>query len=388
MAQLEIKHTEVFTNNFNEINSDKHRYILNQGGSRSSKTYSICQVLIVYCLRNAGKGVSIVRKSFPSLRGSILREFISMLKDLNIYTTSNHNKTEQVYTFDNGSWVEFFSSDNEQKLRGRKRDILYCNEGNELSFEEFNQLVLRTTGKVFIDFNPSDTDHWIYELIKDDKSVLIKSTYKDNPFLGQEQVDYIENLIRVDENYYKIYALGERPTSTSRIYTHFNLCDEIPYTSDICYGLDFGFNDPTALIKVSFNNGIAYCEEIIYKSKLTTPEVINLLKENIIQGSPIYADTSRPEIIEDIRRSGFNIKSANKFIKAGIDSIKSTQVYVTKSSLNILTEYKKYSWKSKGDMIYDEPVDLDNHTMDALRYAIHTHAKKKFNPNATRIFIV
>jgi len=388
MAQLKINHTDVFKWNWDELNKDDNRFILNQGGSRSSKTYSLCQLLIVYCLTNPNISVSIVRKSFPSLRASILRDFINILIELEIYNINNHNKTENTYKFDNGSFVEFFSCDDEQKLRGRKRDILYCNEGNELSFDEFNQLVLRTSGKVFIDFNPSDTEHWIYDLLKQDKVCLIKSTFRDNPFLSKNEIEYIENLINVDENYYKIYNLGERPISSSRIYTHFKkYIDEVD-GEDFCYGLDFGYQHPTCLVKCQFNGNKVYVKELLYKSGLTISDLINEIKSlGLDKNKYIYCDSARPEIIEELRRSGFTrATSSNKNVKQGIDKVKSMEVYINYESINLWKEFRLYSWKTINDKITEEPIKLNDDGLDAMRYAIFTHIKSGFNNFYTNIF--
>jgi len=326
---------------------------------------------------NKNKGVSIVRKSFPALRASIMRDFFNLMKEMNLYSELNHSKTENIYNFDNGSWVEFFSADDEQKLRGRKRDVLLCNEGNELSFDEFNQLVMRTTGKVMVDFNPSDTDHWVYDIINQDNSRLIKSTYKDNPFLEKDQVEYIENLINVDENYYKIYALGERPVSTMRIYSHFKQYVDEVESSDMVYGLDFGFNHPTALVECKFIGNKVYVKEIIYESGLTVADIIIKMKDsNLRLDKNIYCDSARPEIIEDLRRNGFyKAVSADKNVKKGIDKVKSMEVYINYESTNILKESKLYSWKSLKDVILDEPVKLNDDAMDAMRYAIFSRDK-------------
>jgi phage terminase large subunit len=388
--ELEIKHTGVFDKNYDALNDVNIRFLINQGGSRSSKTYSLCQMVIVYCLTNPGKLVAIVRKSFPSLRGTVMRDFIEVMRDLNIYDVSQHHKTENMYNFSNGSSIEFFSVDDEQKLRGRKRDVLWANEANELNFDEFNQLNMRTTTKLMFDFNPSDSEHFIYDLMKRDNCIVIKSTYKDNPFLGIDQVTEIENLINVDENYYKIYALGERPTSTSRIYTHFKqYVDEIN-DIDFCYGLDFGFNHPCSLIKTSFDNNKVYAKEEIYQSKMTTNDLISQMnKLGIDKSKSIYCDSARPEVIEEIRRAGYSrAQLSNKSVKEGIDKVKSMEIYIHIESINLWREYKLYSWKSNGDLIIDEPIKLNDDGMDAMRYAIHTHIKKRFNPNATRIFIV
>jgi phage terminase large subunit len=378
MKSLNIEHTEVFTRNWNCLNDDKVRFIFNQGGSRSSKTYSICQMLIVYCLSNPKKGVSIIRKSFPTLRASIMRDFFSIMKELELYDERSHSRTEHIYTFDNGSWVEFFSIDDEQKVRGRKRDILFCNEANEIEFDEFNQLVMRTSGKVIMDYNPSDTEHWIYDIINQDNSVLVKSTYKDNPFLTKEQVEYIENLINVDENYYKIYALGERPTSQSRIYTHFKqYVDDLQY-EDYCYGLDFGFNHPSALILTNFKDNKIFVKELIYKSGLTTADLIKMMSElNIDKSKPIYCDSARPEVIEEIRRAGFyKATLSNKNVKEGIDKIKSMEVFIHIESVNLWREYRMYSWRTYKNMILDEPIKENDDAMDALRYSVYSHNRK------------
>jgi len=378
MATLNIRHTPVFDINFKSIDDSKVRFVINQGGSRSSKTYSLCQMIIVYCLLNPNKMVSIVRKSFPSLRGSVLRDFIEVMKDLEIYKVRDHNKTENLYNFDNGSVVEFFSVDDEQKIRGRKRDLLWVNEANELSFEEFNQLNMRTTEKLFFDFNPSDNEHWLYDLMLRDNSKLIKSTYKDNPFLGDDLVKEIEDLIKVDENYYKIYALGEKPIPHTRIYTHFKPFDYLPAfdADDIVYGMDFGFNHPTTLMKINFIDNEAYVEEMLYKSNLTSTDIIRELEQlNIDKRKYIYADYARPEIIEDLRRAGYNMKDSNKEVKAGIDSVKTTLIHLHKDSINTWKEYRMYSWKTNREQILDEPIKLWDDALDAIRYAIHSHKK-------------
>lgn len=375
---MRIDATEVFHKNWEAYNNDDLRFIINQGGSRSSKTYSILQLIIVLCLQNAGLKVSIVRQTLPSLKASVMRDFFEILKGLEIYNQKNHSKTENIYKFENGSQVEFFSTDDEQKIRGRKRDILYLNEGNELSFEVFNQLVMRTSGKILIDFNPSDTDHYLYETIEQDNAILIKSTYKDNVFLSDEQVEYIENLINVDDNFYRIYALGERPTSTTRIYSHFNQYDIEPQQfEDISYGLDFGFSHPTALIQVKYIGNAVYIKELLYQSGLTSQDMIIKFDEMGIDKSvSMYCDSARPEIIEELRRKGYNKAiAANKNVKPGIDRIKSLEVFVNKSSINLWKEYRNYNWRVVKDNITEEPVKLNDDAMDAMRYAIYSHMK-------------
>lgn len=384
--ELKILHTVVFDRNYKQYKAGK-RFIINQGGSRSSKTYSIIQLLVFLCLVEK-VDVSVVRKSFPSLRGSVLRDFIEIMMGLNLYTEDNHNKSEQRYTFNNGSTMEFFSIDDPQKVRGRKRDICYCNEANELDFEDFQQLSLRTNKCIFFDFNPSDNEHWIYDLCNDDRAVLIKSNYKDNNFLSDTIKEEIENLIRIDENYYKIYALGERPIPTTRIYNHFKQYDEDIEFDDWCYGCDFGYNHPSVIVKVGFKDDVVYVEELIYQSNLTSQDLIRLMKEiNIDKKKYIYADYARPEMIEEMRRAGFNVKEAVKDVKEGIMSIKMKQVFIHKNSLNTWKEYKSYSWKTNKEQILDEPIKLYDDAMDALRYAVYTTDKKgKFDKKYVGFF--
>lgn len=391
MSELTIQHTNVFTRSLDAYN-DKFRFQIHQGGSRSSKTYSILQLLIYLCLTQK-LTVSIVRKSFPSLRGSAMRDCISILQELKLYSEKNHHKTEHLYKFSNGSVIEFFAADSEQKLRGRKRDIAYCNEANELSFEEFNQLNMRTSRCLIMDFNPSDNEHWLYKLAEEPKSILIKSSYKDNVFLEQSLIDEIENLIKTDENYYKIYCLGERPTATTRIYTHFKQYIELPKDDkgknkidDYCYGLDFGYNHPIALIKVYYSDEVVYIEELLYESKLTSEDLVRRMKELVFDTKPIYADYARPEIIEDLRRNGFNIKEAKKEVKAGIDTVKTSNIFIHHESINTLKESRLYSWKSKGELVLDEPIKMNDDSMDAIRYALHTHKKGKFNIRAAGLY--
>ena len=336
---LNIQATPIFKKNWEALSDPKLRYIINEGGARSSKTFSILQCLIVSALKTKGISISIVRASFPSLRGSIMRDFIEILHTLNLYSEKNHNKTEHIYQFDNGSKVEFFSTDSEQKLRGRKRDILYCNEANELTEDVFLQLKIRTTGKIIMDWNPSDDDHFLYNICKGDDAVLIKSTYKDNPFLSDSLVKELENLINADEQYYKIYVLGERPTKTTRIYTHFKFTSEdhlFDSWDDISYGLDLGYNDPCVLTEIKYKGDKIYVKELLYESKLTTGDLIGKLNGLVGDKSkPIYSD-HRPEVIEEIKRSGFNIIGAEKNIKGGIDYLKTKEIWIHSDSQNLL----------------------------------------------------
>jgi len=379
---LDIEATPVFEQNYSAWNNPEFKTIINQGGSRSSKTYSIVQVLIIIALTKPNTQISIVRKSFPSLRGSVMRDWKEIMHALDVYEDKNHQKTEYIYNFPNGSTIEFFSLDDAQKVRGRKRDILYCNEANEIDLESWVQLKMRTTGKVFIDYNPSELEHWAYELINQPDSILIKSTYKDNPFLSKEQIKYIEDLIKVDEGYYKVYALGERMAPQALVYTHFVKYDNLPLETEIMdrsYGIDIGFNHYTAFIEVVFaTDNRLYIRELFYEAGKTAEDIVNLVSQsNYDRTKMIYVDSARPDIIESLRRKGIRASLSDKRVKEGIDFIKSKQILIYINSENLWRESKMYSWVEKKDgTITDEIVKKWDDGLDAMRYAAFTHGGK------------
>jgi phage terminase large subunit len=373
---VEINSTVIFEKNWDALEGDV-RFVINEGGSRSSKTYSLCQLIIVYCLQNPNKVVSIVRKTFPALRATVMRDFFEIMKDLEIYDKANHNMSENIYRFNNGSIVEFFSVDDEQKIRGRKRDLGWCNEANELYFEDFQQLNMRTEYKMIFDYNPSDSASWLYELPDEDK-VVIKSTYRDNPFLPDSIKRQIEDLKRTDEALYQIYALGERAISKSNIYNNWTFVKEKePRFQSYVYGLDFGYNHPTALVRVYWHEKDIYIEPVIYESYLTTTMLIDKMGIlGIDKNTDILADYSRPEIIAEMQNAGYNVNNANKVVKKGIDNVKTFGVYC-QDDPRIKREYENYKWKKVGDAILDEPVKLYDDAMDAVRYAT-TYIKETY----------
>ena len=373
---MDIKATAIFEKNYEAILGDK-RFIINEGGSRSSKTYSLCQLMIIYCLQNNNKVVSVIRKTFPALRATVLRDFIEILKEIGLYKQEAHNKSEHIYTFANGSMVEFFSVDDEQKIRGRKRDIAWCNEANELYFDDFTQLNMRTEDKLIFDYNPSDSASWLYELPADE-SIKIKSTYKDNPFLPDSIKAQIEDLKRTDEALYQIYALGEKAISKSNIYSQWTFVAHRPSKFvKYVYGLDFGYNHPSALMRVYYCDNDIYIEPVIYESYLTTTMLIEKLATlGIEQTVTILADYSRPEIIQEMNIAGYDVQNANKVVKKGIDNLKTFGVFCQDDKA-IKREYENYKWKKIGDFITDEPVKLFDDAMDAIRYAT-THIRQEY----------
>lgn len=367
---LQIKHTPVLTKNLDALSNQDLRFIFNQGGSRSSKTHSLCQLIIIYCLRHRNKVVSIVRKTFPTLRSSVMRDFFNIMKEYNLYNENSHNKTENTYTFDNGSMVEFFSCDNEQKLRGRKRDLLWINEANELFHEDFFQLNIRTTEKVFFDFNPSFYNHWIYEVMERENSTMIHSTYKDNPFLDPNQIKEIEDTKNSDEDYYTIFALGQRAFSKENVFKKWDIVEEKPEElNETIYAIDFGYTHPTAVVEINYNpkSKNIYIKELLYESYLTSQDIINRLNElNIDKTWAMVADYARPEIIQDMKRNGYNMVNAIKDVRDGIMAVKYFNVMISKDSPNIENENLSYKYKKVNGVLTEEPSKINDDLMDCF----------------------
>jgi phage terminase large subunit len=355
-----------------------YRIIVNQGGTRSGKTFSLTQYLI-YLAHTAKYSISTCSVAFPHLRKGAMRDWRKIMEDFKLYDPNAHMKTEQLYTYPTGSYVEFFSVDNQLKVRGPGRDILFINEANIIPYETFRQLLLRTKKCIFIDYNPADEFHWIYDkILTRPDCYFIKSTYKDNPFLPKEQINEIESYREADPNFWRIYGEGERGHSEGVIYTHWQPVANIP-GGPVAFGLDFGYNNPTSLVRVTESDKDLYWSEEIYQSHLTNTDLIGMLRQ-IVRGETIYCDAAEPDRIEEIKRAGFKAVAANKDVKAGIDFIKSRKLYVHQGSANILKEIKSYKYKPKGPANKneaEEPLKLNDHAMDAGRYASISFRKPK-----------
>ena len=369
---------EITTNKiYSHLDNSTKRITIEQGGSRSGKTYNILMWLIfAYSDRNNGKTITICRKTFPALRASSMRDFFDILNKYDLYKEANHNKSNSEYLLNNNLF-EFISLDQPQKVRGRKRDMLYINEANELYFEDWQQLILRTTDKAILDYNPSDEFHFIYEKIKprDDAEFFI-TTYKDNPFLDIETVNEIERLRFVDENYWKIYGLGQVGSSQALIF-RINECNSIPPEAKfLSYGMDFGFtNDPTTLVAIYQQGDNIYLKELLYQTGLTNRDIDEKLKFHLVERKEIFADSAEPKSIEELYRMGWNVKPATKgqgSVNIGIDMMKRYELYVTKDSVNMIKEFRNYKWQEdKNGNVLNTPVDMFNHTIDAIRYGLY-----------------
>lgn len=371
-----------------DVKGSKKRIVINQGGTRSGKTYSILQALCEYCLNNrdCNSIISIVRKTLPALKGSAYRDFLQIIDNEGWYDEECHNKSEMTYSLF-GNLVEFISVDQPQKIRGRKRNICFINEANELTWEDFFQLNIRTTDKIIIDYNPSDEFHWIYDKlqIRDDADFFV-TTYRDNPHLPKELVDEIERLKEADETYWQVYGMGQRGVSKDIVYTHWKLVDELPGKGERCYGQDFGYNVPSALIDIEFYEGGVYWDEVLYETKLTTGDLVERYKNlGLDKITEIFCDNAEPKTIEELRRAGYNAKPADKDVTEGIRKVKSMPLYITKRSANLIKEIKSYKWKTdKAGNKLDEPVKFNDHAMDAGRYGTFT---KLITPKRTWIAV-
>ena len=369
-----VRVSNVFRRNYEA----KTKIVVNQGSSRSGKTYSILQLLIlVKAFEEKDAVFTIVRKTMPSLKASAMRDFFEILKNEDLYDERNHNKTENTYHL-NGNLFEFVSLDQPQKKRGAKRSYLFINEANELSLEDWIQLSIRTEKQIFIDYNPSMDEHWIYDLvIPRADCTFIQSTYLDNKeFLPEEVVKEIEQLKFVDENYWRVYGLGLPGQIKGLIFTNWEQCEAFPPEADckwVVYGMDFGFsNDPTALIKVGLCGGDLYLEELIYNRGLTNQDIARWMGELGLRWVDEVIADNQPKCIYEIKKEGFNVQATFKgkdSILAGLDIMKRYKVYITKGSVNLIREFKNYKWKEdQAGKATNEPIDKFNHGIDAVRY--------------------
>ena len=372
MKSLNLKGTVVLQKNLRA----NTRIVVNQGGTRSSKTYSLAQLIILKALQEQGKVYTICRKTLPALKGTAYRDVMSILEEHNLYNPDNHNKSELTYRLNNNE-IEFISVDMPQKIRGRKRNILWLNEANEFSFEDWVQLSLRTTENIYLDFNPSDPYSWIYDNVMNrEDCTFIKSTYLDNPFLPDETINEIERLRDLDSNYWKIYGLGDMAQPTETIYRQFDIANNVPTEAKlVAIGMDFGYsNDPTAIVEVFKLNDDLYINELLYSKGLTNQDIAERLRElNITRQVEIIADSAEPKSIEELYRQGFNVKGAKKgadSINMGIDILRRFKLHITKNSTNALNEFKYYKWLTdKNGHIVNKPAsNQQDHILDAVRY--------------------
>lgn len=356
--------TKVFSKSL-QAYLDKYRIISNVGSTRSGKTFAILQLLYLIALKKENLTISVVSESIPHLKRGCIKDF----KEIASVGIVDYNKTDRIYTFQTGSKIEFFSADNAGKLRGSQRDILFINECNNIDYESYKQLAIRTSQTIFLDYNPS-SPFWIQNLKERTDFIEFHSTYKDNDYLSAEQIREIESN-KGDARWWAIFGMGIEASSEGLVYPEFEIYAEAPQ-GRVIYGLDYGYNDPTALVKITEVGDCLYVEELVYKTKLSSDDIYKELKQYCGQNL-IVADNARPEITMDLKRKGINIiptKKGPNSIKAGIQFARSYKLFL--KGKHLIDEARSYSYY-KDDMgnYTEDPIDKNNHLMDAMRYGIN-----------------
>ena len=361
------------TKTFEDLLRTGYRNYVFQGSSRAGKTYNIILWLVIDALQSENKTYSIVRKTLPALKGSVLRDLKEILINLDLYESDKWH-TVDGYVEIGTNVIEWFSLETEERVRGRKRDICFINEATEINYDEFVQLSLRTSERMILDFNPSLWKSYIYDMENQEDTFYSIVTYLDNPFLPKTQIDEIEKLKDRDPNLWRIFGLGQKGIPTRMVFTHQQLYIEKPRESKLLgYGIDWGFNDPSCLVSVHQLNDDIYCEELLYLRNVTISDFIYKIKDlGINLTDDFIADSANPQAIEELRRQGINCKPVRKnSILSGIDLIKRHNFFVHNLSRNLQEELQSYSWKvDKNNNNLDEPIDNYNHLIDGIRYVL------------------
>jgi len=343
------------------------------GGTSASKTISILIWLIAYCQLKENKVVSVVSETFPHLKRGAMRDFLSIMEDHNYFDDSRWNRSDYIYTFETGTKLEFFSADQSNKVRGPRRDVLFINEANNISFEVFTQLDVRTREIVWLDWNPINEFWWYTEVAPVIPHDFITLTYKDNQALEQSIVEAIEAR-KNNKRWWRVYGEGLLGDVESRIYTNWALLDDIPHEARLeGYGLDFGYtNDPTAIVAIYTFNGAYIFDEITYLHGLSNRRIADILLN--LPRALVLADSAEPKSIDEIAGYGVTITGSLKgqgSVLQGIQFVQDQNIFVTKRSTNILKEYRNYLWmEDKEGKIINEPTEILNHAMDAIRYGM------------------
>jgi phage terminase large subunit len=365
---LEINSTITYTNQENSPT----RTTIHYGGTRSGKSYALLQWIIVKCLEGK-EDVVIVRKTIPSLKRTIVKDFEDIMMSLELWNSTDFNQTDRIYQFYTGSTISFISTDNPEKLRGLKSSILWLEEANEIDEESWFQLRIRCTGPIILSLNPTiSPHHWIRGI---DDATQYFTTFKNNPYLEKEVVNAIKALERTNPKAWRTYGLGEFVQNDKAVF-QFNVIDWIPDDAEfVCIGMDFGYsNDPTAIVSLFRKDREIYLVENCYERGLVTNDIAAKLK-NIVADNrwEIWADSAEPRLIEELYRLGFNIRPVVKgkdSINFGIQVLQNYSINIPKTCQNLVNEFYGYEWETDrfGKQL-DRPIDFNNHAIDAARYA-------------------
>jgi phage terminase large subunit len=366
---IKIQTTKVFQ----DLISQQNRICVFQGSSRASKTYNILIYWVYRLLQEDDKVLSVVRKTLPALKGSVLRDLKQILINFGVYDSNKWHSVDGYFELGTNI-IEWFSVDDETKLRGRKRDYLFVNEATEVTQDEYIQLALRTSGRIVLDLNPSLWKSWIYDLENQPDVFYTIVTYKDNPFLEQSLIDEIEKLKTRDQNLWRVFGEGQKGIPTRVVFNHQQIYDTLPQSAKLLgYGIDVGYNDPNTLVRIYKDDDSIYCEELLYLRNTTISDFIYKIKDlNLNYTDDFIVDSAAPQAIAEMVRAGINAKPVKKdTILSGIDQIKRSNFFVHKDSKNLQEELNSYVWKSdKNGTNLDEPEDKNNHIIDAIRYVL------------------
>lgn len=368
-----MKVTGIFTRNLEAYNN-RLRCIVNKGSTRSSKTYSVLQLLYVIAkISPTAKTISIVSESLPHLKRGCIRDFKDIVSGLGEWEDRRWNATDKIYRINNGT-IEFFSADNPGKVHGPARDILFINEATNIDYETYRQLAIRTTETVFIDYNPC-FEFWVDEKVLTRKNtVMIHSTYRDNDFLTAAQIEEIESN-RNDTEWWRVYGEGLTGNLQGTIIRNWDMVDEMPQTYKSRWiGIDFGFtNDPTAIVDIRLAQGELWIDELLYSKGYDNMMIAaHLAGLDIPRDTAIVADSAEPKSIKEISAQGWRTEPAVKgkdSINTGLAILNRYRKHVTRRSINIVSEYRNYRWMTD-DMGQptNRPIDRFNHSIDAQRY--------------------
>jgi len=343
------------------------------GGTSASKTISILLWLIAYAQTHNHEVISVVSESFPHLKRGAIRDFLSIMVEHRYFIDDRWNKTDYIYQFETGSKIEFFSADQPGKVRGPRRDVLFINEANNISYETYLQLEVRTRKIIWLDWNPVN-EFWFYTEVKNlDNVDFLTLNYKDNEGLESDSVRALE-AHKVNASWWKVYGEGQLGDVESKIYREWQVIDEVPHEARLeRYGLDFGYtNDPAALVGIYYYNGGYIFDEVLYRKGMTNQQIADMIKN--IPYALTIADSAEPKSIDEIGSYGVSIIAAVKgkdSVLHGIQYVQGQRISVTKRSLNLLKEYRNYLWMSdKEDKIINTPEEGFNHCMDSVRYAM------------------
>lgn len=368
------------TTAINKLLAMKARKKIVPGGTSAGKTFGILPILIDRATKIAGLEISVVSETIPHLRRGAMKDFVKIMDMTGRFIDANWNRSLLTYRFANGSYIEFFSAEMESKLRGARRNILYINEANNIDFESYHQLAIRTDGEIWLDFNPTNT-FWAHtEVMNDPDSETVVLTYKDNEALSETIVKDIEAAKERGQyssywaNWWKVYGLGQTGSLQGVVFDNWQQVDDIPNTAKyIASAMDFGFsNDPTTLIDVYKSDGQIWVDEVLYRTGMTNHDIGDFLKSINFGRKELICDSAEPKSIEELRRLGFNVHASIKgpdSIKVGIDILQRHELRITKRSVNMIKELRGYVWeKDKSGELTGKPIDTMNHTIDPLRY--------------------